>query len=39
MRKLEMPCIIRRTLEGGGRMPTTFSLTGEFSSCVAIYFE
>jgi len=39
MRKLEMPCIIRRTLEGGGRMPTTFSLTGEFSSCVAVYFE
>lgn len=34
-----MPRIIRRTLEGRGRMPTTFSLTREFSSCVAVYFE
>lgn len=39
MRKLEMPRIMRRTLEGGGRMPSTFSLTGEFSSCVAVYLN
>lgn len=39
MRKLEMPHIMRRTLECGGRMPRTFSLTGEFSSCVAVYLN